>query len=97
MGQVTVTRKFKDDFDVWAEYKVRWGDFTKEEIDELKIMLRKDFAPGPDQLRAGVEIINEAGVAVPAMIDNYEDRIKCWTDYFAASAAEIRESWRKAA
>lgn len=94
---VTVTKQFKEDFDTWAEYKLKWGDFSKEEMDELKAMLRKDLAPGEDQLRQGLTLINAAGVEVPAMIDNYEDRIKCWTDYFAACAKEIRNGWRKAA
>lgn len=94
---VTVTKQFKEDFDTWAANALKWGDFTKEDMAEFKEMLRTDMQPGPDQLRQGLEIINAAGVTVPAMIDNYEDRIKCWTDYFAHCAKAIRQGWKVAA
>ena len=93
---VTVTKQFKEDFDTWAADRIKWGDFTREEMAEFKEMLRKDMAPGKDQLREGLEYINAAGVTVPAMIDNYEDRIKCWTDYFAHCAKAIRQGWKVA-
>lgn len=97
MSKVTVTKQFKEDFDTWAAYRLKWGDFTDEEMTGFKEMLRKDMAPGPDQLREGLTIITEAGVDVPAMIDNHEDRIKAWTDYFSACATEIRASYKVAA
>lgn len=91
---ITVTKQFKEDFDTWAENAIRFGDFTKEDMVEFKEMLRIDMKPGPDQLRQGLELITAAGVAIPAMIDNYEDRIKCWTDYFALKAKAIRQGWK---
>ena len=94
---VTVTKQFKEDFDTWSAERIKWGDFTREEMAEFKEMLRKDMAPGKDQLREGLEVINAAGVTVPAMIDNYEARIKCWTDYFAYCAKAIRQGWKVAA
>lgn len=97
MAEVRVTKSFKDDFDVWAEDRLRHGDFTPEDMAEFKAALRKDMAPGPDQLREGLTFITAAGVEVPAMIDNYEDRIKCWTNYFAACASEIRARYKVAA
>ena len=97
MAQVRVSKQFKDDFDTWSNDRLKWGDFTQEDMAEFKEMLRKDMTPGPDQLREGLTLINQAGVEVPAMIDNYEDRIKAWTDYFAACASEIRNGWKKAA
>lgn len=97
MATVTVTKKFKDDFDVWAEDRLRHNDFTPEDMAEFKSMLRRDMTPGPDQLREGLELINSAGVAVPAMIDSVDDRVKAWSDYFAACADEIRKRSRSAA
>lgn len=97
MAAVTVTKQFKEDFDTWAADRLKWGDFTDEEMTEFKAMLRKDMAPGPDQLREGLTLITAAGVAVPAMIDNHEDRIKAWTDYFSVCATEIRARYKVAA
>ena len=97
MAEVRVTKSFKDDFDVWAEDRLRHGDFTQEDMTEFKAMLRKDMAPGPDQLREGLKFITAAGLEVPATIDNYEDRIKCWTNYFSACASEIRARYKVAA
>lgn len=97
MATVTVTKQFKEDFETWSNERLKWGDFTPEDMAEFKAMIRKDLAPGKDQLREGLEIINAAGVTVPAMIDNYEDRIKAWTSYFSACANEIRNGFRKAA
>ena len=87
---VKVTKQFKEDFDVWANCRLRHGDFTQDEMTEFKAMLRIDMADGPDQLRQGLTLITAAGVEVPAMIDRVEDRVKCWTDYFSACANEIR-------
>lgn len=97
MATVTVTKQFKEDFETWSAERIKFGDFTTQEMDEFKAMLRKDLAPGKDQLREGLEVINAAGVKVPAMIDNYEDRIKAWTDYFAHCAKAIRQGWKVAA
>jgi hypothetical protein len=62
----TVTRKFRDDFDIWAADRLAKGEFTPADMDEFKDLLRRDLTPGPDQLRAGLTIIIAAGVEVPA-------------------------------
>lgn len=93
----TVTRKFKDDFDTWASDRIESGQFTNDEMEELKGMLRIDFAPGPDQLRAGYSFLNEKGITIPATIDDHEERYRVWSDYFAAEANTIRGTDRKAA
>ncbi len=97
MATVTVTKQFKDDFDAWAADRLSAGIFTKDEMTEFKAMLRIDFAPGPDQLRAGYEIINAAGVTEPVAIDNHEERYRVWSVYFADEASQIRRPMRKAA
>ena len=80
----TVTRKFKEQFDIWATRKLSDGDFTNQEMEDLKVLLRKDFAPGPDQLREGLTFIKAAGVEVPATIDDHEERYRVWDEYFAS-------------
>ena len=97
MAEIRVTKEFRDNFETWSANALKWGDFTKEDMAEFKEMLRTDMQPGHDQLRQGLEFITAAGVTVPAMIDNYEDRIKCWADYFAHCAKSIRQGWKVAA
>jgi len=80
----TVTRKFKEQFDIWAANKIANGDFTNQEMEDLKGLLRKDFTPGPDQLRAGLTFIKAAGVEVPATIDDHEERYRVWDEYFTS-------------
>lgn len=55
-----------------------------------KEMLRRDLAPGPDQLREGLTVILESGVEIPATIDDHEERYQLWSNYFANEAALIR-------
>lgn len=85
----TVTRKFRDDFECWAADRLAHGEFTQADMDEFKEMLRRDLMPGDDQLRAGLHVLNAAGVEVPAVIDNHENRYQLWSNYFAAEAAQI--------
>lgn len=93
----TVTRKFRDDFDTWAADRLAKGEFTLADMDAFKDMLRRDLAPGPDQLRAGLTVIIAAGVEVPATIDDHEERYRLWADYFALEAESIHGLQRKAA
>lgn len=86
----TVTRKFRDDFETWAADCVARDVFTQADIGDFKEMLRRDLAPGPDQLRAGLTVIIASGVEVPATIDDHEERYRLWADYFAAEAESIR-------
>lgn len=86
----TVTRKFRDDFETWAADRIRKGEFTPADMDDFKDMLRRDLAPGPDQLRAGLSVIVAAGVEVPVAIDDHEERYRLWADFFAAEVQSIR-------
>lgn len=86
----TVTRKFRDDFDLWAADRLAKGEFTYVDMVEFKDLLRRDLAPGPDQLREGLTVIIAAGVEVSAMIDDHERRYQLWADYFALEAEAIR-------
>lgn len=83
----TVTRAFKEKFDIWAANKIAYGDFTNQEMEDLKALLRKDFTPGPDQIRAGLTFIKAAGVEVPATIDDHEERYRIWDAYFTSENA----------
>lgn len=85
-----VTRQFRDDFETWAADRITRGEWTENEVEGLRGMLRKDFAPGPDQLRAGGSVILAAGLEVPAAIDDHEERYCLWVDYFATEAQSIR-------
>lgn len=69
----TVTRKFKANFECWSARVVEAGEWTAQEIEGLKELLRKDFTPGPDQVRDATK-----------KIDDHEERYKLWDDYFAA-------------
>lgn len=80
----TVTRQFKENFDAWAKHRVASGDWSPDDMEELKGLLRIDLTPGPDQLRAGLTIIKAAGVEVPATIDDHEERYRLWDDFFAS-------------
>ena len=83
----TVSKKFRDDFEAWAVNRVAAGEFSQEEMADFKDMLRRDLAPGPDQLRAGVSVIVAAGVVVPATIDDHEERYRLWAGYFACESS----------
>ena len=85
MATVTVTREFRDNFELWAADVVASGEYTHADMDELKGMLRKEFTPGPDPFREA-----------PNNVDNYETRIRIWTIFFAEKAEVLRPK-RKAA
>ena len=97
MAQVKVSKEFKEDFDTWSNDRLSSKQFTQEEMDEMKGLLRIDFAPGPDQLRQGYEFLNEKGVTIPATIDDHEERYRVWSNYFKAEAEIIRGRMRKSA
>ena len=86
----TVTRKFRDDFDTWADDRLTKGEFTPADMAEFKDLLRRDLTPGADQLRAGLTVIIAAGVEVHATIDDHERRYELWADFFAIEAEAIR-------
>lgn len=93
----TVTKKFRDDFELWAADRIAKCEWTSEGIEELRAALRIDFAPGPDQLRAGCSIITAAGVEMPSTMDDHEERYRFWANFFAAEADAIRRLRRDAA
>ena len=93
----TVTRKFRDDFETWAADRLAGAQFTESDMAEFKEMLRRDLAPGPDQLREGLTVILESGVEIPATIDDHEERYRAWADFFEIEASEIKEKARLAA
>lgn len=78
MTTVTVTKQFKEDFDLWAKHAMDNGEFSVEDMTELKTMLRQDLQPGPDKLRDG-----------PAVMNDYVERIRVWTAFFADKADQI--------
>lgn len=86
----TVTRKFRDDFETWAAGRLAKGEFTRAEMEEFRDTLRRDLAPGPDQLRAGLTVIIAIGVEVPATIDDHNERYRLWAEYFATESEAIR-------
>jgi len=91
------TRVFRDNFDAWSQHKISAGDFTAQEIDDLRALIRIDLTPGPDQMRDECELFNANGVKIPATIDDHEDRYKLWDGFFAAEVADIRLMERQAA
>lgn len=86
----TVTRKFRDDFETWAADRIAKGEFSEADMEEFKILLRRDLSPGPDQLRAGLPVVIASGVEVPAMIDDHEERYRAWAEYFDFEAQSVR-------
>lgn len=76
---LTVTRKFSDNFAVFAEHRVSTGAFTPEEIEELRGLIRTDLQPGPDKIRVA-----------HAAIDDPAERRRMWDEFFAEEADDIR-------
>lgn len=78
----TVTKQFRDDFEVWAADRMRTGQWSQAEIDELKEMLRTaELVPGPGIPRDP-----------PFCIPDVEDRVALWTAYFADEARTIEQT-----
>lgn len=82
------TRQFRDNFESWAQNKIDAGHFTLAEIEELRALIRKDLTHGPDQLRGECEFLTAAGVMIPSVIDDHEERYRLWDSFFAAELAE---------
>lgn len=89
MPSVTVSRKFKSDFDTFVADRIGTGAFTHSDADDLKEIIRKDLTPGTDQNRKGVDCLMVDGVMVPATIDDAEDRIRLWYEFFEEECAAI--------
>lgn len=56
---------------------------------EFRDTLRRDLAPGPDQLREGLTVI-VANIEIPAAINDHEQRYRLWAEFFATEAEAIR-------
>ena len=87
--KVTVTPAFRRNFEIFAEHRVSIGLSTQEEMDDLREIVRADLRPGPDQIRAGVDCLEIAGVKIQATIDDAVERYRLWDEYFAAEAEDI--------
>ncbi len=85
-----VTKLFRDNFEMFAADRVDSGEFTQEEMEELKALIRKDLEPGPDQIRHGVDCLMIAGVKIPATIDDEAERYRLWDEFFAAEAEDVK-------
>lgn len=97
MATVTVSRQFAEDFKEWADYKISVGDFSQEEMAELKQLIRIDLGPGTDQLRKDYTVLNAKGVEIPAAIDDQQKRVSLWENWFADEANQIRNLLKIAA
>lgn len=85
----TVTRQFKENFEKFAQHRIDTGQFTLAEAEEFRKMVRADLMPGPDQLRGECEYLTAAGVKVPAVIDDENERYRVWDSFFAEKCKEI--------
>lgn len=85
----TVTREFKANFDIWAADRLRSGAFSKEDMEEMRALIRKDLTPGPDQLRRGLTITDN-GIERSSAIDDHDDRYRLWANYFADEVRVVR-------
>ena len=85
----TVTREFKANFDIWAVDRLRSGAFSKEDMEEMRALIRKDLTPGPDQLRRGLTITDN-GIERSSAIDDHDDRYRLWANYFADEVRVVR-------
>lgn len=91
MAEVRVTKEFKDNFDLWAADVVDRKEWTAEQIEGLKDVMRKhELADGPDTLRDTLVHYTPEGVEQPSAINDPKERFRYWNDFFAAKAAEIR-------
>jgi HSP20 family molecular chaperone IbpA len=92
----TVSRRFRDNFETFSAHRIATGEFTAEDVAELKRLIQIDLTPGPDQLRKEVFFLNASGVKIPATIDDHEERYRYWAEFFGAEVEDI-ELQRKAA
>ena len=85
----TVSRRFRDNFDAFSTHRMETGEFTADDVAELKRLIQIDLTPGPDQLREEVFYLNSSGVKIPATIDDHEERYRYWADFFEAEVEDI--------
>lgn len=98
MAEVRVTKQFKDDYDYVTAYWVSSNEWTQEEVDGLKELMRKfELADGPDRLRDDLVHYTAEGVEKPSAINDPKDRYKLWADWFADEARQIKSIFKAAA
>ena len=85
----TVSRRFRDNFETFSAHRIATGEFTAEDVAELKRLIQIDLTPGPDQLRKEVFFLNASGVKIPATIDDHEERYRYWAEFFEAEVGDI--------
>jgi len=85
----TVSRRFRDNFEAFSAHRVETGEFTAEDVAELKRLIQIDLTPGPDQLRKECFFLNASGVKIPATIDDHEERYRYWSEFFEAEVGDI--------
>lgn len=106
MTTVTVTKQFRDNFEVWAKSVVESGEWTREQMegvpghsDEMQALgfkgiLRKfELADGPDRLRDTLMHRLPDGSYTKAAIDCPKRRFAAWDSFFAEKANEARNPY----
>ena len=97
MAEVRVTKQFKENFDLWAADVIACGDWTQEEMDEFKVLMRQyELADGPDRLRDTLVAYTPEGKEIPVAINDPKERYRHWDEYFAGRANDIRLRQRNA-
>ena len=91
-----VSRRFRDNFETFSAHRIATGEFTADDVAELKRLIQIDLTPGPDQLRKEVFFLNASGAKISATIDDHEERYRYWAEFFEAEVGDI-ELQRKAA
>lgn len=110
MATVTVSKQFKENFDLWANDVVETGEWTKAQIEGVPghedehirmgfkgILRAYELADGPDRLRDTLMFVLPDGSYTKAAIDCPKRRFAAWDAFFAEKADEIRRPMRKAA
>lgn len=84
-----VNRRFRENFDAFSAHRIATGEFTADDVADLKRLIQIDLTPGPDQLRQECFFLNASGVKIPATIDDHEERYRYWAEFFEAEVADI--------
>lgn len=109
MATVTVTKQFRDNFDIWAKHVVEFGEWTQAQIEGVPghedehirmgfkgILRAYELADGPDRLRDTLMFVLPDGSYTKAAIDCPKRRFAAWDAFFSDRVAEIKNLSRKA-
>ena len=98
MADVRVTKQFKEDYDYVTSYWVSSGEWTQQEVDGLRQLMRDyELADGTDRLRDDLVHYTPDGEEQPSAINDPKDRYALWENWFHAKANDIRKLYRMAA